>query len=69
MHWYSKQRQAHRQLHVHDLEGMDGGDRERSRLLVLVVQLVEVLVQETSVVQAMEDVGGVVLEINSYLWD
>ena len=45
------------ELHVEDLDGVDGGDREGGRLLVRVVQLVEVLVQLRQVVDAMGPVG------------
>lgn len=54
--------QTHSELNVHDLNWVDGGHGESGRLLVLVVELVEVLVQPWGVVQAVEDVGRVVLK-------
>ena len=50
------------ELHVDELERVDGGDAEGRRLLVGVVQLVEVLVQERRVVQPVRQVGEVVLK-------
>lgn len=49
------------QLDVHDFEGMDGGDGEDGRLLVLVVHLMEMLVQKGRVINAMNPIGRVVL--------
>lgn len=62
-----EERQAAGQLDVHDLHRVDGRHRERCRLLVLVVQLVEVLVQPRSVVQPVEDVGRVILEGKEFI--
>lgn len=62
MTWEEEEWQTHGQLDVHDLERMDGGDREGSRLLVLVVELVEMLVEPRSVVQTMKDIRRVVLK-------
>lgn len=65
MHGESEERQAGGELNVHDLEGMYGGDGEGGRLLVLVVQLVEVLVQPRRVVQPVKDVSSVVLKASN----
>ena len=48
-------------LHVHELDRVDGRHGERRRLLVRVVELVEVLVQEGGVVDAVAPVGQIVL--------
>lgn len=58
---YGKEGQAHRELYVHNLEGVDGCHGEGRWLLVLMVKLVEVLVQPRSVVHPVHDVGCVVL--------
>ena len=47
-------------LNVQELDGMDGGDAEGRGLLVGVVELVEVLVQEGHVVDAVQPVRDVV---------
>ena len=49
-------------LYVDELERVNGRDAEGRRLLVGVVQLVEVLVQERRVVQPVRQVGEVVLK-------
>ena len=47
-----------------ELDGVDRGHGEGRRLLVGVVQLVEVLVEERPVEDAVPPVGRVVLDIN-----
>lgn len=64
VHGERDQRHAQADLYVHDLEGMDGRHGKCSRLLVLVMQLVEVLVQEGSVVRPVNPVRHVVLQGN-----
>lgn len=56
-----KDGQHQEQLDVDDFKGMNCGHREHCRLLVFVVHLVEVLVEERGVIDAMNPVGGVVL--------
>ena len=51
-------------LHVDELERVDGGDAERGRLLVRVVQLVEVFVEKRRVVHPVRQVRQVVLQAN-----
>lgn len=47
---------------MHDLNGMNSSHGECGRLLVLVVELVETFVEPRSVVEAVQYIGGVVLE-------
>lgn len=61
MCWDNKQRQAVSQLEVHDLHRMNGSNGERSRLLVFVVKLMEVLVKESCVIKTVENISDVVL--------
>ena len=56
-----EERQAQRHLDVQHLHGVDGGDGEGGRVLVGVVQLVEVLVQPGRVVEPVQQVRHVVL--------
>lgn len=49
------------QLHVHEFHWMDGRHGESRRLLVCVVQLVEVFVEEGRVVQPVKPVCHVIL--------
>lgn len=61
MYWNDEKRQAHGQLNVHNLKRVNGSHGEGSRLFVLVVQFVEILVHPWGVVQAVQNVSGVVL--------
>lgn len=61
VYWEGEERQAHGELHMHDLNGVDGSNGKGGGLLVLVVQLVESFVQPRRVVEPVEDVRSVVL--------
>lgn len=61
MYGEGEQGQTGRELNMHDLDGMDRSHREGGRLLVLVMELVETLVQPRSVVQSVQYVSSVVL--------
>ena len=49
-------------LNVDNLNGVNGRDRERRRLLVRMMQLVKVFIQERPVVDAMRPISQVVLQ-------
>jgi len=55
--WEEKHWRREHQLHVDKLNRVDGRHGESCRLFVFVVQLVEVFVEEWSVVDAMVPVG------------
>ena len=52
-------------LEDYELDGVDGGHREGGRLLVGVVQLVEVLVKKRPVENAVAPIRQVVLKIKN----
>lgn len=62
MYGNSKQRQTHRELNMHNLNWMDGGDGEGGGLFVFMMKFVEMLVQPGCVVQPVKYIGCVILK-------
>ncbi len=59
--WDENQGRHEDSLHVNEFDRMDGCHGESRRLLISVMQLVEILVEERSVVHPMMPIGQIIL--------